>query len=69
MRAAFLVAMILCSGQAAKADAWFQLVSYTCDPSNDRVLIELRAAYNENGQAMVSHKGENEWEPWSLLSL
>jgi hypothetical protein len=42
-------------------------VGYSCDTANDQLIVYYKGAYNEAGEEMLKQKGENEWDPWSLI--
>ncbi len=50
------------------ADAWYELIRYSCDKKGDSVRVEYVGAYNEQGEVMKKNKGPNEWNPWELVT-
>jgi hypothetical protein len=59
--------LILCLlATSARADAFFKLVGYRCDPASDRLVLTYDAAANGAGQTMLEAKTGTQWDPWSL---
>jgi hypothetical protein len=60
-------ALVLCLlATSARADAFFKLVGYQCDPASDRLVLTYDAAANGAGQAMLQAKSSTQWDPWTL---
>ena len=50
------------------ADWFYTLVGFTCDREANRLVIQYRGAYNDDGKAMVQKKSRTEWEPSELIA-
>jgi hypothetical protein len=51
------------------ADWFYQTINYTCDSNEDKIVIEFKGAYNENGKSLISNKGPDGWDPWELVII
>lgn len=64
---AWMGAMVLLGmgSHPVRADEFYAVVPYTCDPSHDRLTIKHFGAYNEDGEALLKeHAGpENLFRP------
>jgi hypothetical protein len=59
--------VILLSAAPARADFFYKLVGYQCDPKADAVILTYAGALNEAGRKMTKQKGPRQWDPWSLV--
>lgn len=62
----YLFAAIYLISLDVSADEFHKIVSYICDGKNDRLVVEYRGAYNEAGEELIAHKGDNAWNPADL---
>lgn len=53
----------------AQADWFHKLVGYQCDQDSGQVVVRYVGAYNEAGEDMINRKGQQEWDPWSLITM
>ena len=62
-----ILPLVLCLlATSARADAFFKLVGYQCDPASDRLVLTYDAAANGAGQTMLERKTSTQWDPWTL---
>lgn len=62
----YLFAAIYLISLDVSADEFHKIVSYFCDEKNNRLVVEYRGAYNEAGEELIAHKGDNAWNPADL---
>lgn len=67
MKHTLVLAIILFSVAAARADFLYKLVGYQCDAKAGAVVLSYRGALNDAGRKMVQEKGPQQWDPWSLV--
>jgi hypothetical protein len=67
MKYVLAVVIILLSAAPARADFFYKLVGYQCDPKADTLILTYTGALNEAGRKMVKQKGPRQWDPWSLI--
>jgi hypothetical protein len=64
-----LILLLLFATSAVRADSFYKLVGYTCDPRANRLVVTYDAAANSAGYAMMSGKSITQWDPWNLLTM
>ena len=55
-------------GTYAHADYFHALVGIKCNAQTDRLVVYYIGAYNEEGEALIARKNENEWTPGELIA-
>jgi hypothetical protein len=61
--------ILLAVSITAHADSFYNLIRYKCDLQHDHVIISYVGAYNEAGEDLIENKGEDAWEPWTLVDI
>jgi len=52
----------------AHSDAWNEIIRYTCDTTQQLVRVQYIGAYIEDGKHFMSSKGQDDWDPWALVT-
>lgn len=67
MKRAWIFAAVAIAPSAAWADHFEQVVSFECDQAANRLIIDHKGAYNEDGDLLVKGIGDDQWNIRTLM--